>query len=178
MKVEEPRLLELPQAIERPHLSLGIGAGGRALECTSLAPHLQSPEGSLSAFPSVRDLGLTSQLGRFMAVSSFIKYNPPLPGLSPTPAKNVRGQQAPLFLCSLWHLPSFGFAVSRNPTFLFPHPFSFQDPSRCSWGSSWPQRRWNPGASARAVLPACGVSWTPPRTQKRRLHSVLCFERA
>lgn len=126
--------------------------------------------GSLICLPLVRDLPPASQMVRFLATSSFIKSTCPS---QPSPTlPNVRGQY-PLLLGSLWHLPSFGFSVSRNPAFLVPA----LPPSKIHSGVPRLlvlQCRWNGGASALALLPAQQVTLSGPRTGASAAH--FCFE--
>lgn len=170
----EPGFLGLPQVIQEPHLSLAIGAGGQGLVCASLAPaHLPSPgEAPLICLPLSERSPTRITDGQVPGCLQLYQINLSLPRPSPTPAKNVRGQQVPLLLGSLWHLPSFGFSVSRNPAFLVPA----LPPSKIHSGVPRLlvlQCRWNGGASALALLPAQQVTLSGPRTGASAAYSAL-----
>lgn len=152
MRMAEPRFQGLPQAIQEPHLSPGIGARGQGPVCTSLAPHLQSPEEDLLlCFPlSKRPLTCITD-GQILGCLQFYK-------IQPTPS--WAGKQAPLLLGSLCHLPSFGFSVSCNPAFLFPTlpPSKAQGvpgvPHGFSAGGTQEPQPW--------LCCQLSMSWTPP----------------
>ena len=141
---------------------------------TSLAsPHLQSPrEAPLISLPLSERSPTHITDGQVPGCLQLYQINLSLPRPSPTLAKNVRGQQVPLLFCSLWHLPSFSFSVSRNPAFLFPA----LPPSKIHSGVPTLlvlQCRWNGGASALALLPAQQVTLSGPRTGASAAYSAL-----
>lgn len=104
--MEGPRFLGLPQTYRRRQAyTWEFVQESGDLHALPWLPGPQSAiprRGSLGlSSPQQETSDLISQMVRFLAASSFMKSNLPLPGPSPTPAKNVRGQEAPLLLCSL-----------------------------------------------------------------------------
>lgn len=100
--MEEPRFLGLPQVIQK-EASIHLGIGGKHVWDLQAPPWLPGPQSAILmrgylglSSPRQETSDLTSQMVRFLAASSFMKSNLPLPGPSRTPAKNVRGQEAPL----------------------------------------------------------------------------------
>lgn len=94
------------------------------LPCASLAPICSLQEMiSLSVTPHQDTSGLTSQMVRFLASSSFIKCNLPFPRSSLTQAKNMKSSSVlpPLQLMAtvqlqfliIWHSCSPPFLLSR-----------------------------------------------------------------
>lgn len=135
-------------------------------------PATISGEDLLICLPST-----SSQMVRFLAASSSVKSNLPLPGPGPTPAKNVWGQRSLSSSLQLGAPAHYSAQVSPNPAFLFPRPSSFQGPSRCSWGSSWPHAGGTQGTKP-WLCRQLTVSQIPPRTQSRRRGSTCCLENA
>lgn len=90
-------------------MHLGIGAGVRGIPCASQAPSYNPRRGSLDLSSSdfITD-------GQIPGCLQLCKIQLPLPGPSPTPAKNVWGQRSLLSAaCGTWSAQ-----VSPNPTFL------------------------------------------------------------
>lgn len=141
------------------------------LPCASLAPICSLQEMiSLSVTPHQDTSGLTSQMVRFLASSSFIKCNLPFPRSSLTQAKNMKSSSV-LPPLQLMDCPA---SISHNLAFLFPTLPPFKTHPGVPGTPHCPDGRWYTQASVLALLSAlqCPGLASGPRAEDC---SFLCW---